>query len=58
MADMQGRMTATEEIELWFELATKTEEERKAIPFALFVSSKGMLNGQEAYLYLKEKRCK
>lgn len=55
---MQGRMTATEEIELWFELATKTEEERKAIPFALFVSSKGMLNGQEAYLYLKEKRCK
>ena len=55
MADMQGKMTNREGMDLFLSLSLKTKEEREAIPFALFVSSKGMLNGEEAYIYLKNK---
>lgn len=39
---------------LYFRLALMTEDERKEMLFALFVAGKGMLNGSEAYKYLKE----
>ena len=55
MADMQGKMTNREGIDLLLSLSLKTKEEREAIPFALFVAGRGMLNGQEAYIYLKNK---
>ena len=48
MADMQGKMTDREGIDLLLSLSLKTKEEREAIPFALFVDSRGLLNGEEA----------
>ena len=55
MADMQGKLTDREGIDLLLSLSLKTKEEREAIPFALFVAGIGILNGEEAYLYLKNK---
>ena len=55
MADMKGKMTDREGRDLLLSLSLKTKEERKAIPFALFVAGRGMLNGEEAYIYLKNK---
>ena len=55
MADMQGKMTNRDGIDLLLSLSLKTKEEREAIPFALFVAGRGMRNGEEAYLYLKNK---
>lgn len=55
MADMQGKMTNREGRDLLLSLSLKTKEEREAIPFALFVVGRGMLNGEEAYIYLKNK---
>lgn len=55
MNEMAGFMTEAEGISLLMELSSKTEEERKELLFVLFVSGRGMLNGQEAYTYLKEK---
>lgn len=55
MADMQGKMTDREGIDLLLNLSLKTKEERESIPFALFVAGRGMLNGEEAYIYLKNK---
>ena len=55
MADMQGKMTNREGKDLLLSLSLKTKEEREAIPFALFVAGRGMLNGEEAYIYLKNK---
>ena len=53
--DMQGKMTNREGIDLLLSLSLKTKEEREAIPFALFVAGRGLLNGEEAYIYLKNK---
>ena len=53
--DMQGFATSGELSDLYFDLSLKSEEERKAIPFALFVPSEGMMDGERAYKYLKEK---
>ena len=53
--DMQGFATSGELSDLYFSLSLKSEEERKNIAFALFVPSEGMLNGEKAYKYLKEK---
>lgn len=39
---------------LYFRLALMTEDERKEMPFALFVAGKGILNGSEAFKYLKD----
>ena len=55
MADMQGKMTAREGIDLLLSLSLKTKKQRESIPFALFVAGRGMLNGEEAYIYLKNK---
>ena len=55
MADMQGKMTNREGIDLLLSLSLKTKEEREAIPFALFVAGRGLLSGEEAYIYLKNK---
>ena len=55
MADQQGKMTNREWIDLLLSLSLKTKEEREAIPFALFVAGRGLLNGEEAYIYLKNK---
>ena len=55
MAEMQGKMTNREGIDLLLSLSLKTKEEREAIPFALFVAGRGMLNGEDAYIYLKNK---
>lgn len=55
MADMQGKMTDREGRDLLLSLSLKTKEEREAILFALFVAGRGMLNGEEAYIYLKNK---
>lgn len=55
MNEMQGYMTEAEGLTLLLELSAKTEEERKELLFVLFVSGRGMLNGEEAYNYLKEK---
>ena len=55
MADMQRKMTDREGIDLLLSLSLKTKEEREAIPFALFVAGRGLLNGEEAYIYLKNK---
>lgn len=55
MADMQGKMTDREGRDLLLSLSLKTKEERESIPFALFVTGRGMLNGEEAYIYLKNK---
>ena len=55
MADMLGKATSRELETLYLELAGMSPEERKAKSFALFVASKGMLNGEEAYIYLKNK---
>jgi len=53
--DMQGFATKGELYDRYFELSLMTKEERKAKKFALFVIGKGMLDGEEAYNYLKEK---
>lgn len=55
MADMLGKATSRELEMLYPELAGMSPEERKAESFALFVASLGMLNGEEAYIYLKGK---
>ena len=52
---MQGKMTDREGKDLLLSLSLKTKEEREAIPFALFVAGRGMLNGEEAFFYLKNK---
>ena len=52
---MQGKMTDREGRDLLLSLSLKTKEEREAILFALFVAGRGMLNGEEAYIYLKNK---
>lgn len=53
--DMREFATSGELSDLYFDLSLKSEEERKAIPFALFVPSEGMMDGERAYNYLKEK---
>lgn len=53
--DMQGHATSRELQDLLFRLGCMTEPERKAQKFALFVKSKGFLDGQEAYEYLMGK---
>lgn len=53
--DMQGHATNGELSELYFELSSKSKEERQKDSFALFVPSLGMLDGEQAYNYLKEK---
>ena len=55
MADMLGHATVREIVSLQFKLIDMTEEERRALPCALFVIGRGMLNGQEAYEYIKNK---
>ena len=55
MTDMQGKMTNIEGRDLLLSLSLKTKEEREAIPFALFVAGRGLMNGEEAYIYLKNK---
>jgi hypothetical protein len=52
---MQGNATFNDKWSLYWELKGKSVEERKAIPFALFVGSLGMLNGEQAFQYLQEK---
>ena len=51
---MNGFATSGDLESLFLRLAAMTEDERKDIPFALFVMNKGMLNGQEAFEYLTE----
>lgn len=53
--DMAGHATFNDKWSLYWELRSKSVEERKAIPFALFVGSLGMLNGEQAFQYLQEK---
>lgn len=53
MADMQGRATTNELLDLWFKLRTDEDERKK--PFALFVIGKGFLNGEQALEYLNKK---
>ena len=53
--DMLGHATSGELSDLYLSLSLKSEEERKNIAFALFVPSEGMMNGEKAYRYLKEK---
>lgn len=53
--DMEGHATFNDMWSLYWELKSKSVEERKAIPFALFVGSLGMLNGEQAFQYLQEK---
>lgn len=55
MVDMQGKITNREGIDLFLSLAMKTKEEREVIPSVLFIAGRGMLNGEEAYIYLKNK---
>lgn len=55
MAEMSGRATDRELTDLYFNLSLKTTEERKQIPFALFIIGKGMLNGEDAFQYLENK---
>lgn len=55
MADMQGKMTNREGVDLLLSLSLMNKEEREKIPFALFVAGRGLLNGEEAYIYLKNK---
>ena len=40
---------------LYYRLALMSETERENMPFALFTTDRGMLNGSEAYKYLKDK---
>lgn len=51
-------MNKEEMAKLKFELSLKTEEERRNMPFVLFVCGfqkpNGILNGQQAYEYLNE----
>jgi len=53
--DMQGFATERDLSSLFLELASMSIEERTNKKFALFVRSKGFLNGQEAFEYLSEK---
>lgn len=53
--DMVGFATSGEIKDLYFELNMMSPEERRQKKFALFVASKGMLDGEQAYNYLKEK---
>jgi len=55
MADMLGKATSRELEDLYTQLCFMTKEEREKKPFALFVASKGMLNGEQAFQYLKAK---
>ena len=50
--DMAGFATFKDLWSLYWDLKTKSVEERKAIPFALFAEKLGMLNGEEAFQYL------
>ena len=54
MAEMLGRATTGELLDLWFRLRMNTNNER-AKPFVLFVIGKGMLNGEQALEYLNDK---
>ena len=51
--DMAGFATHNEKWDLYWDLWSKSKEEREAIPFALFVRSMGMLNGEQAFQYLQ-----
>lgn len=53
--DMNGFATSRELSELYLSLSLMSTEERRQKKFALFVVSKGMLDGEQAYNYLKEK---
>ena len=53
--DMQGHATQGELESLYMDLISMSEKERAAKKFALFVKSKGMLDGNEALAYLKAK---
>ena len=53
--DMAGFATSGELSDLYFSLGIMSPEERRQKKFALFVASKGMLDGEQAYNYLKEK---
>ena len=53
MAEMLGRATTGELLDLWFRL--RIDENERAKPFALFVIGKGMLNGEQALEYLNDK---
>ena len=52
--DMQGYATFNDKWSLYWDLRSKSKEEREAIPFALFVGSLGMLNGEQAFQYLQD----
>lgn len=53
--DMAGFATFRDKWSLYWKLRGMSEEERKAIPFALFVGSLGMLDGEQAFQYLQTK---
>ena len=53
--EMKGFATHEELGGLYLSLSLMTTEERRQNKFALFVVSKGMLDGEQAYNYLKEK---
>lgn len=55
MANMLGKAMNQELTDLYFNLSVKSTEEREKIPFALFVIGRGMLNGEEAFLYLRDR---
>lgn len=53
MANMQGKATTNELLDLWFKLKTDKDERNK--PFVLFVIGRGCLNGEQALEYLNKK---
>lgn len=53
MAEMLGRATTGELLDLWFRL--RIDENERAKPFVLFVIGEGMLNGEQALEYLNDK---
>ena len=54
--DMQGFATHNDLESLYMKLISMTKEERLNDKFALFVVGKGFLNGEEALIYLKNKK--
>lgn len=53
--DMMGFATFGELSDLYLSLSLMSLEERRQKKFALFVQDEGMLDGEQAYNYLKEK---
>lgn len=53
--DMQEFTTQNDLSSLYFELIGMSKKERESQTLALFVRSRGFLNGEEALQYLKEK---